>query len=60
MNTFSNIVIGLVFVSLIVVGYWAMNPSKIPTFLRWEGRGLEVPTPNGPTRNFRPPQFGNL
>jgi hypothetical protein len=59
MKIIGNIVVVLVLVSLAVVGYCTMNPQHIPMFLRWEGRGLELPRANSPMQNFHPPQFGS-
>jgi hypothetical protein len=38
--------------------YWYVNPQQIPSVLRDNVPGLQLPTPQSPVSNFRPPQIG--
>ena len=40
-----------------VCAYWYINPHRAPNFVRDIVPGLQVPSPQSPMTNFRPPQF---
>jgi hypothetical protein len=57
MNKFCNLVILAVLALVALVGYWYLNPHKMPGFIRDNMPGAAAPSPRSPMTNFRPPQF---
>ena len=55
MNKLVTLVFLVVLVLVGLVGYWFMNPHKLPQFIR--DNMPEVKSPRSPMTNFRPPQF---
>lgn len=53
---FGTIVVVLVILAC-VAGYFYVNPQQLPSAFRYSPTGFEVPAPQSPVNNFRPPQF---
>ena len=57
MTKLCNLVILAVLALVGLVGYWYMNPHRMPRFIRDIVPENAVPSPRSPMTNFRPPQF---
>jgi hypothetical protein len=59
MNSFFNVAAVVVVGLLVLAGYWYMNPTEVPLFLRGENMPhLEIRKPASPMSHFRAPRFG--
>jgi hypothetical protein len=56
-NKFISVALVVALLAACVAGYWYINPQHLPGYFRRQAPGLQVPTPNSPVNNFRPPQF---